>query len=281
MNTEQLVRDVETQFTHHPNLGAVSLTEQECQLLGFPMQWLDKTGIDRACFFQINLTGLCHQPSDRFPYSKQQDDPTRGYLATRPPKPEGEVYRRFDVALEKVISFRTFDFDKDLARFTQWMNNPRVAEFWEQAWTEDKLKEFVENRFSDGFTLPLIGEIDGQPFGYFEVYWAAQDRLAPYYDFQEFDRGIHLLVGDENYRGKQYFDAWLRALCHYVFLDDVRTQRIVMEPRFDNVKLFKRLASSAFEKQFEFNFPHKRSALMMMKRELFFDLAWSMDSERA
>ncbi len=59
MNTEQLVRDVETQFTHHPDLGTVSLTEQECQLLGFPMQWLDKTGIDRACFFQINLTGLC------------------------------------------------------------------------------------------------------------------------------------------------------------------------------------------------------------------------------
>ncbi len=279
MNIDQLVRDIETQFTHQPTLEAVTLSEQECQILAFPQQWLEAGSISKACFFQLNQTGLRHQPSDRFPYVKQQNDLSRGYLAARPAKPKGEVYRRFDVKLEKEISFRTFDFEKDLARFTQWMNNPRVAEFWEQAWTEDKLKVFIENRFSDGFTLPLIGEIDGQAFGYFEVYWAAQDRLAPYYDGLEFDRGIHLLVGEENYRGKHYFDAWLRALCHYAFLDDVRTQRIVMEPRFDNTKLFKRLASTAFEKQFEFNFPHKRSALMMMQRSAFFDVAWAIESE--
>ena len=96
------------------------------------------------------------------------------------------------------VSFRTVDIDKDLAQFTRWMNDPRVAYFWEQAWSEEKLAEFLQQRMADPHIIPLIGEFNGQPFGYVEAYWVAEDRLSPYFNVQDFDRGIHLLVGEQH-----------------------------------------------------------------------------------
>ncbi|MGF1748137.1 GNAT family N-acetyltransferase [Vibrio cionasavignyae] len=270
MNSDALVKKIEAQLTYSTNNEGVALSDDECRRLNLCPSWLENNELSKAAFYQLTATGHKHQPSDRFPLILEQRDPRKGYNPLRPTKPTGEVYSRFDVSLDKVISFRTFDPSRDMDRFEKWMNDARVAEFWEQAWTKDKLEAFILERLSDSFTLPLIGEFNGQPFGYFEVYWVQEDRLAPYYDCQTFDRGIHLLVGENSFRGKAHFDSWLWALCHYIFLDDVRTTRIVMEPRVDNAKLFHRLTTTCFEKCFEFNFPHKRSALMMMLRDRFF-----------
>lgn len=127
---------------------------------------------------------------------------------------------------------------------------------------------------ADPHIIPLIGEFNGQPFGYVEVYWVAEDRLSPYYDVQDYDRGIHLLVGEQDFRGPQHFNAWMKAISHYLFLDDVRTQRLVLEPRSDNQRLFNRILPFGYEKCFEFNFPHKRSALLMLTRDRFFSEQW-------
>lgn len=42
------------------------------------------------------------------------------------------------------------------------------------------------------------------------------------------------------------------------------------EPRFDNQRLFRHLASAGFETMKEFDFPHKRSRLIMSQRHRFF-----------
>ncbi len=52
--------------------------------------------------------------------------------------------------------------------------------------------------------IRLSGCFDDQPFGYFELYWAAEDRIGRHYRWQPFDRGLHMLVGEENWRGAQY-----------------------------------------------------------------------------
>jgi hypothetical protein len=45
----------------------------------------------------------------------------------------------------------------------------------------------------------------------------------------------------------------------------------VLEPRADNAKMIAYLQAAGFHKMKEFNFPHKRAALMLVSREVYFD----------
>jgi len=189
----------------------------------------------------------------------------------RPPKPRGEVYRRFDARLGAWISLRTVDVDEDLSRFNRWQNSPRVASFWQEQGSLEQHREYLGKLQDDPHTLTLIGCFDDQPFAYFEAYWAREDRIAPFFDADDYDRGIHMLVGEEHHRGPHKVASWLAALVHYLFLDDPRTQRVVAEPRADNAKMIGYMQGQGFYCEKEFDFPHKCAALMALGRERFFD----------
>jgi RimJ/RimL family protein N-acetyltransferase len=189
----------------------------------------------------------------------------------RPVKPRGEVYRRFDARLGAWISLRTLDIDLDLARFNRWQNSARVASFWQEEGSLEQHREYLGKLDADPHTVTLIGCFDDQPFAYFEAYWAKEDRIAPFYDVDDYDRGIHMLVGEENHRGPHKVASWLSALSHYLFLDDPRTRRVVAEPRADNAKMIGYMQGQRFHCEKDFDFPHKRAALMVLGRERFFE----------
>ncbi|MEG0121380.1 MAG: GNAT family N-acetyltransferase, partial [Pseudomonas sp.] len=90
-------------------------------------------------------------------------------------------------------------------------------------------------------------------------------------EVDDYDRGIHMLVGEERHRGPHKVASWLSALVHYLFLDDPRTQRVVAEPRADNAKMIGYMQNQCFHCEKEIDFPHKRAALMMLGRERFFE----------
>ncbi|MDV6344031.1 GNAT family N-acetyltransferase [Nitrosomonas sp. Is37] len=188
----------------------------------------------------------------------------------RPPKPAGTVYRRYITWLGRTLSFRTVDLTTDLVRFNRWMNDPAVAEFWQETGDLAKHRAYLEGIQNDPHVISLIACFDDEPFGYFEIYWAKEDRIAPYYDVDDFDRGWHVLIGEPHLRGKPFVTAWLPSISHYLFLDDDRTQRIVIEPRADNHKMIRNLARCGYALLKEFDFPHKRAMLGMLLRERFF-----------
>ena len=100
-------------------------------------------------------------------------------------------------------------------------------------------KEFLKASLSSRHSFPAIGCWDGKPFGYFEIYWVKEDKLGPYVDgggAGDWDRGIHVLVGEQEYRGSLRVKVWLSALVHYCWLADQRTNRVLAEPRIDNGK---------------------------------------------
>ncbi|MDZ5634898.1 GNAT family N-acetyltransferase [Janthinobacterium sp. GMG1] len=188
----------------------------------------------------------------------------------RAPKPSGQVYARHIPWLNQVLSLRTVDIDGDLATFNRWMNDPRVAHFWQEEGDLARHRAYLEQLQADPHMLPLIGCADGRPFGYFEVYWAKENRIGPYCEAADFDRGWHVLIGEEDVRGRPWVTAWLPSLMHYIFLDDVRTQRIVGEPRADHQQQINNLDRNGFAKIKEFDFPHKRAMLVTLLRERFF-----------
>jgi RimJ/RimL family protein N-acetyltransferase len=227
--------------------------------------------VDRGVFWQQPLW----LPRPRPPYALHYQLSEGRRHPVRPPRPAGEVYRRFIPWLGRTLSLRTVEPEHDLATVHRWMNDPVVAHFWEESGDLGHHRTYLERQAADPHTLPLIGSFDGQPFGYFEAYWAKEDRIAPFYDAGDHDRGWHALVGEAGFRGQPYLTAWLPSLSHYLFLDDCRTQRIVLEPRSDNRKMRKSLPRCGYALVKEFDFPHKRAVLGVLLRERFFaDALW-------
>ena len=230
----------------------------------------DSAVLERDMLWQLTGDWLPKAAAFPYPVRMVMDDSGRRH-PRRPAKPSGEVYRRFDTGIQAWVSLRVLDIEEDLERFMRWQNSQRVAAFWEQSGTLEEHRAYLESQARDPRVLNLIGCIDDDPFAYFEAYWAKEDRIAPYYDAQDFDRGIHMLVGEEHHRGPHKVKAWLNALCHYLFLDDCRTTRIVSEPRADNDRMIQHLQARRFAKPKEFDFPHKRAALMVLQRDAFFE----------
>jgi len=224
---------------------------------------------ERTSFWQLPQPWLRHSLTGSYPQQMVISDGKRH--PRRPVKPRGEVYRRFDARLGAWISLRTLDIEQDLARFNRWQNSPRVASFWQEEGSLEQHRQYLNKLEADPHALTLIGCFDDQPFAYFEAYWAKEDRIAPFYEANDYDRGIHMLVGEEHHRGPHKVASWLSALVHYLFLDDPRTQRVVAEPRADNAKMIGYMQDQCFHCEKAFDFPHKRAALMVLGRERFFD----------
>ncbi|MEX2962884.1 GNAT family N-acetyltransferase [Microbulbifer sp. TYP-18] len=183
----------------------------------------------------------------------------------------GEIYRRHFYSLGMDLSLRHLDPEQDLELFTQWMNQRRVARFWEEAGDIAKQRRYIDQVLQDPHKSPLIASFDDVPFGYFEIYWAMEDRIGPHCDAQPYDRGFHLLVGNKRFLGNRFTRAWLNGVSHFLFLDDNRTQTLVGEPRADNVAMLKYLNETfGWQKIAEFDFPHKRAALVQCERDIFF-----------
>lgn len=188
----------------------------------------------------------------------------------RPRETAALLYRRHCAAIDRTFSLHRFDPGRDLDDFCAWMNDPVVAQFWEQAWPRERLATYIEERLADPHVIPAIGRFDDRAFAYFEIYWAKEDRLGPHYAAEDYDRGFHMAVGDPEVRHRGWGRQWFLAMAHFLFLDDARTQRLVGEPRIDQARVRGWSASTPWEEWGEVVFPHKRAALMVLTRDRFF-----------
>ena len=121
----------------------------------------------------------------------------------------------------------------------KWMNDPRVSAAWGASGPLEIQEKFLKASLNNKHSFPVIGCWDGKPFGYFEIYWVEEDQLGRYLagnDLEDWDRGFHVLVGEQEFRGEHRVKVWLSSLVHYCWLADPRTQRVLVEPRLDNEK---------------------------------------------
>ncbi len=226
--------------------------------------------IDRAAFYQIREHWLCPELLSVAPDVRVKREGSVDPIPVRPQIPDTILYQRQIPELNEVFSLHRATIEKDGERFHRWQNEPRVAKFWEYPFSREELDDMLRERRADQHCEPLIGCFDGKPFAYFESYWGMEDRLGPYYDARPFDHGYHVLVGEAKFLGGGRALHWINAVSHYLFLLDPRTERLVGEPRADNSKLLKWVEHTAWYKEREFDFPHKRAALLKCEREEFF-----------
>lgn len=129
------------------------------------------------------------------------------------------------------------DGPSDLEILHKWMNDPRVNAAWGEGGPISKQENFLRGNLTARHSFPVFGCWDGKPFGYFEIYWVKEDRLGPLLGgANNYDRGIHLLVGEQEFRGPHRLAIWLSSLVHFCWLSDLRTETVMLEPRVDNQK---------------------------------------------
>ncbi|CAH0015194.1 unnamed protein product [Clonostachys rhizophaga] len=150
----------------------------------------------------------------------------------------------------------------DTSLLQMWMSNSRVSAFWGQYH-----QNFLTDAFQSRHSFPVIGMWDGVPFGYFEIYWVKEDILGRQLgnESQDWDRGLHVLVGEEWARGR--VPTWLNGLVHWCLTADYRTMNICLEPRVDNERFIERLQQNGFSRQRQVSFPHKQSWYVKLSRD--------------
>lgn len=232
---------------HYPNLKTVTI--ENPFKANYPFDLLGES-FERSEFFQLPL--LWHHKSsysiapEKWTITNQRSHPIR-------PKPhQGEVYRRYIPQIKSTVSFRLIDRERDLDIFHHWHNQSRVSFFWELNKPKEELSDYIEKGLNDPHQIPMMVEINGEPLGYYEMYWVREDRLGPYYESEAFDRGFHFLIGNKKYLGHKTTDSVIKSGLHFLFLDDPRTRRIMAEPRHDNQKVLKYAEESVGWKKVKF-----------------------------
>ncbi len=173
-------------------------------------------------------------------------------IRSKPPRMGEVFYTRFIPSVGQYLSFRVASLSShpvpylgpiganppkhgdtcnvpDSRLMEMWLANPRVNKFW-----GDYHPKFLQNVVELKHSFPVIGMWDGVPFGYFEIYWVKEDILGQFLgsETNDFDRGLHVLVGEEWARGRA--PEWMTSLVHWCFIADMRTMNVCLEPRVDN-----------------------------------------------
>ncbi|EJD04589.1 uncharacterized protein FOMMEDRAFT_28247 [Fomitiporia mediterranea MF3/22] len=196
----------------------------------------------------------------------------------RPPKPPAgaSVYSRFCKPIGKTLKFHMINLEDegDMDAFHKWMNDPRVNAGWGEAGDEEKHRRYVKGVCEDPGVLPLVMSWDDEKMGYAELVWIKENHVATYVPgigAQDYDRGLHVLVGENKYRGQEFSQAWFRSIIHYLFLADPRTTRIIGEPKRINGPIIKTSIDAGMHLETQsFYLPYKHSVMTMHLRERLF-----------
>ncbi len=192
----------------------------------------------------------------------------------KPPPSAGPIYSRFIPGLNSHLTFRVASStnSKDVDLLTAWHATDRVNEGWRQRLSREDQLAGMQSGEKNPYTIGLIGEWDGEPWGYVEIYYSKQSNLKDFYSAGQHDRGFHALVGDERFRGPHRVRSWMGSVVHLMFLLDPSTTQCVSEPRLSNTKMvqYEMMVGGNVEKFIDF--PHKRAALVQFGKDRFFQL---------
>ncbi|WP_121743960.1 GNAT family N-acetyltransferase [Natronorubrum halophilum] len=200
-------------------------------------------------------------------------EPARGPHATVSSEYDFEHY---DETIDRHIGFRPVSLERDLGRLHAWLGSDHVKPYWDLDRPLPEFREAMREKLADDHLTPYVGCLDHVPMSYWEAYRPADDDLASYYDVEPADRGVHLLIGPEEYVGRGYGTALFRAMVAFQFRH-AETDRVVLEPdaRNDAVFAVAERCGCDLRHEFEFEEAEKTARLVVCPRERFEAEIWS------
>jgi acetyl CoA:N6-hydroxylysine acetyl transferase len=160
------------------------------------------------------------------------------------------------------------DVDRDLELVSRWMNDPAVALYWELDGPRERTADHLAEQQRFAHSRPYLVHLDSRPIGYWEIYRAAEDRLAAYYEAEPGDLGVHLLIGEADCRGIGLGTLLLTAVCDALQVQvggsgDGDGRRIVAEPDSRNVRSVRAFLAAGFRAAGTITLPEKSAVLVI------------------
>jgi lysine N-acyltransferase len=136
--------------------------------------------------------------------------------------------------LAEPYSFRLADPVADAEMMSEWMNRPHLVEAWEYDWPAPRWQRYLQAQLDGEYSRPFIGSFRGAPFGYIELYRAAKDSIAPRYDADPYDIGLHAAIAELKFVNRGIGPILLPRLVASVFELEPRCRRIMFDPDHRN-----------------------------------------------
>lgn len=183
------------------------------------------------------------------------------------------------------LGFRPADPHRDGGLLHDWLHQAHVVPWWGPERTLQDTVAYVERQIATGYLVPWLVDVGGTPFGYVEIYRAAEDPLAEAFPLNHHDRGWHVLVGPASAVGSGVPRLMGRAVLAKLFADP-QVRRVVCEPDERNGRMLAYCRALGYEQLATLDLGHKRAALMACTREQYLtrwpgDLGtWLAESEK-
>ncbi|MGR9050618.1 GNAT family N-acetyltransferase [Halobacillus faecis] len=169
---------------------------------------------------------------------------------------------------ESAFSFRPLDEEKDVELLHDWMHQKHIAPFWKLDLPMGEIRSWVrksvEAKHKDGY----IGTYNGKPVCYLIAYAIDKDPIQDYYDDQQGDLGMHLLIGPRHLLNKEDGLSLVRAMIYFLF-DHYQAKRIIGEPDRRNRIVIPILKQVGGENLGHIDLHGKQAALIVGAKEAF------------
>lgn len=163
-------------------------------------------------------------------------------------------------------TIRVADAALDAEQLSEWMNQPHLVQAWEYAWSQERWRQHLQAQLDGQYSRPLIVGFDGHNVGYLEVYRAAKDSIAPCYDADPHDLGIHVAIAELEFVNRGVAPMLMPYLTASLFEIDPGCRRIMFDPDHRNVNARKVCEGGGCEFLGEHDMANRRMALYALHR---------------
>lgn len=177
-------------------------------------------------------------------------------------------YQEYFPLLKKSIWSRPVDIKTDVEIITLWMNQDHVSEFWNMAWPETRIREYLHKTEQRSAFDTYLVFMDDEPIAYFEAYDPKHDILGDLYEVQDGDIGLHVLLGEEKYM-RRYIIRLACVMMRLIFSQYPDVHRIIGEPDVNNSKIHSVMRFVGFVHHGNIELPDKTAAFHSCKRQDF------------
>jgi RimJ/RimL family protein N-acetyltransferase len=154
----------------------------------------------------------------------------------------------------------------DAAMVAEWMNRPHLAQAWEYDWPVGRWEAHLRAQLDGTYSLPLIVSLNGIAGGYLEIYRAAKDSIAPCYDSEPYDLGLHAAIADTGLVHRGVGLGLFPRIIASLFAAEPRCRRVVFDPDHRNIAARKVCEVAGCSFLGEYDMSNRRMALYAFDR---------------
>ncbi|WP_338075719.1 GNAT family N-acetyltransferase [Chengkuizengella sediminis] len=167
-----------------------------------------------------------------------------------------------------MVTVRPVSYEKDLEIIYKWMHEEHLAPFWKLDVSLNEFQNYLKKSLEAEHKDIYIASLDDEPVCYFMTYKVSEDQIRNYYDVEEGDLGGHFAIGKRENLRKEVMIPLLRGLLSFGFYR-YDTKHIIVEPDIRNRIVIPTLKQCGFEIHSYIQLPHKKAALMILRKEQF------------